>query len=42
MSIQHCIFFHCVMNGSNHLAETDSQPLHICPIDLRKLHYSTR
>ena len=36
--IEHCIFFHCTMNGSNHLEETDEQPLHMCPIDLRKLH----
>lgn len=28
------------MNGSNHLQETDSQPLHLCPVDLRKLHDS--
>ncbi|HLM72938.1 MAG TPA: hypothetical protein VK459_09610, partial [Polyangiaceae bacterium] len=27
-------------NGSNHLEETDSQPLHLCPVDLRKLHWS--
>jgi archaemetzincin len=29
------------MNGSNHLAETDAQPLHLCPICLRKLHSAT-
>jgi archaemetzincin len=38
--IQHCIFFNCLMNGSNHLDESDRRPLHLCPIDLRKLHYS--
>lgn len=38
--IRHCTAFHCVMNGSNHLPEADAQPLHLCPIDLRKLHYS--
>ncbi|MCI0399636.1 MAG: archaemetzincin [Chloroflexi bacterium] len=36
----HCIYFHCLMNGSNHLAESDSRPLHLCPVDLRKLHHS--
>ena len=38
--IEHCIFFRCLMNGSNHLAESDARPLHFCPIDLRKLHLS--
>lgn len=37
----HCIYFQCVMNGSNHLAETDSRPMHLCPVCLRKLQYST-
>lgn len=39
--IEHCIFYHCLMNGSNHLEESDARPLHLCPVDLRKLHYST-
>lgn len=39
--IEHCIFFRCLMNGSNHLAESDARPLHFCPVDLKKLHYST-
>lgn len=38
--IQHCIHFRCLMNGSNHLAESDARPLHLCPVDLRKLHHS--
>jgi archaemetzincin len=38
--IQHCIYFHCLMNGSNHLAESDARPLHLCPVDLRKLQHS--
>lgn len=36
--IRHCTHFHCVMNGSNHLDESDAAPLHPCPICLRKLH----
>jgi archaemetzincin len=28
------------MNGSNHLAESDARPLHLCPVDLRKLYES--
>src|SRR5205823_15127928 len=38
--VQHCIYFHCVMNGSNHLAESDARPMHLCPVDLRKLQES--
>lgn len=38
--IQHCVYFSCLMNGSNHLDESDSRPLHLCPVDLRKLHHS--
>jgi archaemetzincin len=40
--IQHCVYFNCLMNGSNHLAESDRRPLHLCPVDLRKLHWSFR
>jgi archaemetzincin len=35
--IAHCIYYRCLMNGSNHLAESDARPMHLCPIDLRKL-----
>lgn len=38
--IKHCIHFHCLMNGSNHLAESDAQPIHLCPVCLRKLRYA--
>lgn len=38
--MKHCIFYACLMNGSNHLAEADRQPLHLCPVCLRKLHWS--
>jgi archaemetzincin len=38
--LAHCTFFHCLMNGSNHLAESDARPLHLCPVDLRKLQHS--
>lgn len=38
--IQHCVYFECVVNGSNHLQETDSRPVHACPVDLRKLHHA--
>jgi archaemetzincin len=38
--IEHCVWFRCLMNGSNHLAESDTRPLHLCPVDLRKLQWS--
>ncbi len=40
--IQHCIYFRCVMNGSNHIEEADLRPLHLCPVDLHKLYASVR
>jgi len=35
--IKHCIYYQCLMNGSNHLRESDEKPISYCPIDLRKL-----
>lgn len=37
--LKHCIFFRCVMNGSNHLDESDARPLNLCPVCLRKLQH---
>ncbi len=34
----HCIYYQCVVNGSNHIMELDSRPLHFCPVCLRKLY----
>ena len=39
--IAHCIYFRCLMNGSSSLVESDRRPLHLCPIDLRKLQWLT-
>jgi archaemetzincin len=38
--LTHCIYFNCLMNGSNHLPESDRRPLHLCPVCLRKLQFS--
>jgi archaemetzincin len=38
--LRHCIAHLCIMNGSNHLEESDSRPLHLCPTDLRKLEWN--
>jgi archaemetzincin len=40
--IRHCVHFHCLMNGSNNLPEADRQPLHLCPVCLRKLQSAAR
>lgn len=37
--LSHCIYYTCLMNGSNHLVETDEKPLMLCPVCLRKLHF---
>ncbi|MHC4607924.1 MAG: archaemetzincin [Planctomycetota bacterium] len=40
VSVEHCIEFECVMNGSNSLRESDRQPPFLCPDDLRKLEWN--
>jgi archaemetzincin len=39
--LAHCVYFSCLMNGSNHLVESDCRPLHLCPVCLRKLQWCT-
>jgi archaemetzincin len=41
ISLEHCIFFRCIMNGSNQLNESDSRPMFFCPVCLRKLQNNT-
>ena len=36
-SLPHCIFYHCLMNGSGSLPESDRRPIHYCPVCLEKL-----
>ncbi|KAM6897152.1 archaemetzincin-2 [Xenentodon cancila] len=38
--VKHCQWMNCVMQGSNHLEESDRRPLDFCPICLHKLHVS--
>ena len=38
--LPHCIYFDCVVNGANHLDESDAQPQHACPVCLRKLRHA--
>lgn len=37
--LEHCIYYRCIMNGSNTIEEDDKLPLFLCPICLRKLHF---
>jgi archaemetzincin len=37
--IDHCIHYHCLMNGTAHLVEDFASPCHICCICLRKLQF---
>lgn len=37
LSMQHCIAFHCGMNGVNNRGELDRHPLAFCPVCYRKL-----
>jgi archaemetzincin len=39
-SLVHCIYFRCIMNGSDHLQESDSRPQFLCLVCLGKLHSS--
>ena len=36
--VDHCVWYSCCMNGSGHLQEDFRQSMHLCPVDLRKLH----
>jgi len=35
--LPHCVFYHCSMNGSNSLDESDTTPVEYCPLCHRKL-----
>jgi len=37
---EHCVHFECVMNGSMSLSELRRTPLHLCPLELRKIQSS--
>jgi archaemetzincin len=38
--LRHCVFYGCVMNGSNSLGEADAAPLEPCPICHSKLQWN--
>ena len=37
--LAHCQTYHCLMNGSNSLKESDRAPVHLCPECLKKLSH---
>ncbi|GIQ82108.1 peptidase M54, archaemetzincin, partial [Kipferlia bialata] len=39
LGLRHCIYYKCIMNGSNHIDESDSRPLSLCPVCLRKVSH---
>ena len=39
-SLKHCIYYECLMNGSNYRKEADSRPMELCPVCLRKLAWA--
>jgi archaemetzincin len=42
LTLKHCVFYRCLMNGSNSLAELDGQPLWACPVCRAKLRANLR
>lgn len=39
VGLLHCIYYECLMNGSNSITELDQNSFRLCPICLKKLHY---
>lgn len=39
-NIGHCVYAACIMNGSGNLEEDYRQPIHLCPLDLRKFQHA--
>jgi archaemetzincin len=37
--IEHCVFYRCPMNGCKNLAESDTSPLHFCPVCQQKIQW---
>ena len=38
--MSHCVYFTCLMNGSNHAEESDRKLTFLCPVCLRKLQHA--
>ncbi len=40
--VYHCVHYKCLMNGCNTMDESDSAPMFLCPVCLRKLYYISK
>jgi archaemetzincin len=40
LSLAHCVYYSCLMNGANSLPETDASPCHVCPVCREKLAWN--
>lgn len=40
LGLKHCIYYKCIMNGSNHLKENLEKPFDFCPVCLRKVFWN--
>jgi archaemetzincin len=40
LGMAHCVYYRCLMQGTNSLAESDSIPLHLCPVCRDKLAWN--
>ena len=40
-TLQHCIQYECLMNGANNRAESDAQPMALCPECIAKICWAT-
>lgn len=40
LSLKHCVYYDCLMNGSAHILENDRKPPYLCPICLGKVDWN--
>lgn len=40
LGLKHCIYYKCIMNGSNNLSENLKKPFDFCPVCLRKVFWN--
>lgn len=40
LSMKHCIYYDCLMNGSAHILENDNKPPYLCPVCLSKTDWN--
>lgn len=40
LGLEHCVYYNCLMNGSNTIEELDHEPVHLCPVCLQKLAWN--